>query len=199
MEFQKLKRSFYARDTNIVAKEMLGKLLVRHSKQNMLIGRITEVESYRGRDDLACHASKGRTPRCEVMFGAAGHAYVYLIYGMYNCLNIVTEDADFPAAVLIRALEPIAGLDTMHALRKTEKLKNLTTGPGKLTQALAITRELNNEDTVQSDKIFLTDDNFPVSNNNIVTTTRVGVEYAGKDALLPWRYYLKGSEFISRP
>ncbi|MDP3997832.1 MAG: DNA-3-methyladenine glycosylase [bacterium] len=186
----KLKFDFYARDTHIVAKGLLGKLLVRQWRNKVITGRITEVESYVGINDKACHASHGRTKRNEVMFGEAGHAYVYLIYGMYHCLNVVTERENFPAAVLIRALEPVTGIDVMQQTRKGEALVNLTNGPGKLTRALRIDKTLNGENLAVSDKLYVTDDGYKVSRDDIKAAARIGVDYAGKDALLPWRYYL---------
>ena len=171
MPDKRLSRNFFSRDTHVVAKALLGKMLVRQHAGENFSGRITEVESYVGIDDAACHASHGRTKRTEVMFGAAGHAYIYLIYGMYHCLNIVTEAKDFPAAVLIRALDTV-------------------TGPGRLTRALQITRQLNGEDLTASDRLYVIDDGWRVPAKAIITTPRIGVAYAGKDALLPWRYVL---------
>lgn len=164
----------------------------------MRSGRITEVESYVGEEDLACHASRGRTPRTEVLYGEPGTTYVYLIYGMYHCLNFVTEVSGFPAAVLIRSLEPLEGQSAMVEARGTENSKQLTTGPGKLTQALGITRALNYVDATQSSALFILDDNYAVIDSDIVATTRIGVEYAGACALYPWRYYLQSSPYISK-
>lgn len=203
-----LQRTFYNRDTHVVARELLGKLLVRRWRGNIFVGRITEVESYVGENDAACHASprkgtafsrgrRGRTPRTEVMYGPAGHAYVYLIYGMYDCLNIVTEQKDFPAAVLIRSLEPMKGMEAMMRERSTNKATNVTAGPGKLTRAFHITRALNAEDLTQSNRLFIANDFYRVKPGDIAVSPRVGVAYAGRDALLPWRYYLRNSEFIS--
>jgi DNA-3-methyladenine glycosylase len=144
---------------------------VRQWRGRALIARITETESYVGRDDKACHASRGKTKRCAVMFGEAGHAYVYLIYGMHHCLNIVTERKDFPAAVLIRSVEA-------------------TFGPGRVTKRLHITRALNTEDVTRSDRLYVVDDGNRVSSRDIARAPRIGVDYAGADALLPWRYIL---------
>jgi DNA-3-methyladenine glycosylase len=174
----RLSTSFFARDTHRVARQLLGKLLVRELSGQKLIGRLTEVESYVGVDDLACHASKGRTPRTEVMFGPPGHAYVYLIYGLHHCFNIVTDQTGFPAAVLIRGLEPVAGFT------------GLANGPGKLTKALNITRELNRENLATSPLLYLADDGFTVNPQDIQTSPRIGVDYAGPCALYPWRYFL---------
>ncbi|MEX1112384.1 MAG: DNA-3-methyladenine glycosylase [Candidatus Andersenbacteria bacterium] len=193
-----LPKQFYERDTHIVAAELLGKILVRGVGDKKITGRITEVEAYVGEDDLACHASKGRTLRTEVMFGEAGRAYVYLIYGMYHCLNVVTDQKAFPAAVLIRALEPIEGIDLMKNYRSTEQLTRLTTGPGKLCDALAITKKQNGVPLSRSAGIHIEDDDFTVRKNDIVTSPRIGVDYAKHCAQYPWRYYLKDSKFLSR-
>ncbi len=197
MQLRRLSRTFFAHDTHTVARELLGKLLVRPWRGKKLVGRITDVESYVGENDLACHASRGRTPRTEIMFGEAGHAYVYLIYGMYDCLNLVTERKDFPAAVLIRSLEPVVGIAVMHRLRGTSDIHHLTTGPGKLTQALAITRRLNGEDLTISRQLFVAADGYRVPNSSIATSARIGVDYAGEHAALPWRYFIRGSGFVS--
>ena len=194
---RRLQKGFFQRDTHTVAKALLGKVLVRRWRGTHLAGRITEVESYVGEDDRACHASRGRTPRTDIMFGAAGHAYVYLIYGMYHCLNIVTERSGFPAAVLIRSLEPIASMDAMQRLRGTDDVFNITTGPGKLAQALAITRDLNGEDLMTSARLFVSYDGYRVPASRIAVSARIGVAYAGACAAWPWRYYLKGSRFVS--
>lgn len=200
-----LSRKFYARDTHAVAKELLGKVVVRVLRGQKISGRITEVEAYVGEDDLACHAARGpawpagrRTPRTDIMYGEAGYAYIYLIYGMYHCLNIVTEQKNFPAAVLIRALEPLTGLSQMHQKRKTLSLHNVTNGPGKLSQALSITTQLNGEDTVKSKQLYVADDGYIVKSPDIATSPRIGVAYAGACALYPWRYYLHNSLYISR-
>lgn len=193
-----LQRGFFAQDTHATARGLLGKLLVHRWRGKNIMGRIVEVESYVGENDKACHAAKGRTKRNEVMFGEAGCAYVYLIYGMHHCLNIVTERKDFPAAVLIRALEPVKEIDLMYKYRKTNVFKNLTTGPGKLTQALRITRALNGENLISSDKLFVADDGFKVASDNIADSPRIGVDYAQEDAGLLWRYYVRDSGFVSR-
>lgn len=134
----KVSRPFYEQPTVQVARKLLGKYLVRKHPDGKTVGRIVETEAYIGPKDLACHAARGRTVRTEIMFGPAGHAYVYFIYGFYYCLNIVTEEKDFPSAVLIRAVEPLDGIELMKVRRRTEKLHNLASGPGKLCQAFAI-------------------------------------------------------------
>jgi DNA-3-methyladenine glycosylase len=171
-----LPRTFYARDTHEVAKDLLGKLLVRRKEGTVYIGRICEVESYVGENDKASHASKGKTKRTEVMFGKPGFAYVYLIYGMYHCLNIVTEVENFPAAVLIRACESV------------ENIFLKTDGPGKLCREFFIDRTFNNHDLTTSKELFIADDGVRVARKDIIATPRIGVPYAGEDALLPWRY-----------
>ena len=192
----KLPRSFYQQSTLDVARQLLGKYLVREHQEGTTVGRIVETEAYVGPEDKACHASKGRTARTEVMFGPAGYAYVYLIYGMYDCLNLVTESEDYPAAVLIRAVEPLEGIDLMKARRRTDRLHNLASGPGKLCQAFAIDRKLNGGDLC--DKVlYLEDRGEPVS--KVVTTPRIGVDYAGPWKRKPWRFLVQGSEFISKP
>lgn len=198
MRRNRLKRDFFERNTHLVAKDLLGKILIRRYKNQILSGRIVEVEAYVGEDDLASHASRGRTPRTDIMFGEAGHAYVYFIYGMYFCLNIVTEANGFPAAILIRALEPTAGMNVMHRYRKTEKLQQLTNGPGKLCQALNITKDLNGVDMTVSNEMFMVDDGFTMPKKMITTSPRIGVDYAGAHAHLPWRYYVRDNAFVSR-
>lgn len=193
-----LKREFFARDTQLVARELLGKLLVRKWRGQEIVGRITEVESYVGQDDLACHASKGRTPRTDVMFGPAGHAYVYLVYGMHELFNLVTAEEGFPAAVLVRALEPVSGIELMQKARGIENLKQLTTGPGRLTQAMRITRKLNRLDCCQDTALQVCDDGTEIKRRQIATGPRIGVAYAGDWANRPWRYYLKNSSFVSK-
>jgi len=190
----KLQREFYDRNTLIVAKDLLGKYLVRNFEEIRFVGKIVEVEGYCGPHDLACHASRGKTKRCEVMFGTPGYAYVYITYGLYNMLNFVTEGMGYPAAVLIRALEPIERLSKMKENRRGDDIKNLCSGPGKLTQALMITREHNGID-VTKDEIFVEDKGS--GHFEIVTTPRIGIDYAKEYKNKPWRFYIKGSEFIS--
>ncbi len=193
-----LPRKFFARNTHVVARDLLGKILVRKINGKTFSGTITEVECYVGFNDLASHAARGKTSRNEVMFGDAGHAYVYLIYGMYNCLNIVTGKKDFPAAILIRALQPCAGIPLMQRRRKTNNAKQLTAGPGKLCQALDIDRSLNGGDMTSSKKLFVTDGGQNIKASDIACTARIGVQYAGASAQLPWRYLIQDSPFVSR-
>jgi DNA-3-methyladenine glycosylase len=192
----KLPRSFYQQTTTHVAKHLLGKLLVREHSDGVTIGRIVETEAYIGPQDLACHASKGRTRRTEVMFGPAGHAYVYFIYGFYNMLNLVTEKVDYPAAVLIRAIEPVEGIELMKNRRRSDSLRDLASGPGKLCQAFAIDRSLNGADLC-GDMIYLLDTGEPQP--IFSARPRIGVDYAGKWKDKQYRYLIRGNKFVSRP
>ncbi len=191
----KLPRSFYEQKTVDVAKQLLGKYLVRKHPEGNTVGRIVETEAYIGPQDLACHASKGRTARTEVMFGQAGHAYVYFIYGFYNMLNLVTEQKDYPAAVLIRAVEPVSGIDLMKRRREMDKLRDLASGPGKLCLAFAVDRSLNGADLCNG-VLYVEDRDEPAPKFN--ATPRVGVDYAGKWKDKRYRFLIRGSEFVSR-
>lgn len=191
----KLPRAFYRQPTKEVAKQLLGKYLVHRYVEDTLVGRIVETEAYLGPHDLACHAAKGRTKRTDVMFGAAGHAYVYFIYGFYNMLNLVTEAKDYPAAVLIRAVEPVRGIEQMKQHRKSELLHNLASGPGKLCQAFAIDRSLNGADLC-GQSLYLEDRGEPTP--KFTATPRIGVDYAGKWKDKPLRFFVRGSEFVSK-
>ena len=191
----KLPHTFYQQTTIDVAKQLLGKYLVRKHPEGNTVGRIVETEAYVGPQDLACHASKGRTARTEVMFGPAGRAYVYFIYGFYNMLNLVTEAKDYPAAVLIRAVEPVGGIELMKERRKNHALRNLASGPGKLCQAFAIDRSLNGADLC--DGILYVDDRGEPT-PRFRATPRIGVEYAGKWKDKPYRFLIRSSEFVSK-
>jgi DNA-3-methyladenine glycosylase len=188
-----LKRRFYARNTLIVAKQLLGKLLVRELHDGMLVGKIVEVEAYRGSDDPASHAHKSKTPRNAIMFGKAGHAYVYFIYGKHYCLNATTERRGVPGAVLIRALEPINGIEMMQKNRRTKSLIALTSGPGKLTHAMEITKKLNGWDLTKGEKLSICKPKKK-EEFEIASTRRVGIK-AGSEK--PWRFYIKGNKFVS--
>jgi DNA-3-methyladenine glycosylase len=175
-----LRRQFYDRDTILVARELLGKLLVHGDR----VGRIVEVEAYLGPHDRAAHSARGRTKRNEVMFGPPGFAYVYLIYGMYFCMNVVTERAGHASAVLLRALEPV------------RNLTGKTSGPGLLCAAMGIDRRLNGHDLL-SDEFYIA--KGPATDFRIVKRPRVGVDYAGHWARRHLRFYIAGNPFISRP
>jgi DNA-3-methyladenine glycosylase len=196
-----LPRSFYARSVHEVARDLLGTILVRllpggRGQGVRLAGRIVEVEAYDGPHDLACHASKGRTERTDVMFGEAGHAYVYLIYGMHSCLNIVTGPVGYPAAVLVRALEPLEGVETMVAGR--DPAARIASGPGRLTRALRIDRSLNRADLCASGPLLI-EQGMPLDDGTILRGPRIGVDYAGPWAGKPWRLGVRGSAALSGP
>jgi DNA-3-methyladenine glycosylase len=181
---KKLPRSFYAReDTLLIARELLGLHLVHDDGATRRIGRIVEVEAYMGPEDLAAHSARGRTKRTEVMFGPPGHAYVYFIYGFWYCMNIVTSRKGVPHAVLLRALEPVAGI--------TDK----TWGPGLLCRAMGIDLAENGTDLC-ADRLWLERprDHTPVS---IGTGPRIGVDYAGSWAKRPWRFFDRASPYVS--
>lgn len=206
----KLARAFFDRDAHIVAKELLGKLLVRETEDGTVKGRIVEVEVYSGTPesmDYACHAfPMKRTARTEVMFGEAGHAYVYLIYGMYSCLNLVCNHENVPECVLIRALEPVEGLDLMRVRRRQEKVAALCSGPGKLCQALSLTRLDNGLDLygdalyVESDEAYEDiegNDNPEEMTAKIAKSKRINIDYAKEAKDFLWRYTLKGNRYLS--
>jgi DNA-3-methyladenine glycosylase len=192
----KLPRGFYEQPTLEVARRLLGKYLVRNHAEGTTVGRIVETEAYVGPEDKACHAARGRTARTEVMFGAAGHAYVYFIYGFHYMLNIVTEPPGFPAAVLIRAVEPLTGNELMQKRRGIENPRSLASGPGKLCQAFAIDRTLNGEDLCG--EILYIEDSAEAP-PAIAATPRIGVDYAGKWKRKPWRFLIRKNGFVSKP
>jgi len=181
---QKLPRDFYARQTAEVAEELLGKLLVHCVDGAERIGKIVEVEAYLGAHDLAAHSSKGITPRTQVMYGPPGHAYVYLIYGMHHCLNVITEPEGNGSGVLLRALEPVANL------------QGNTRGPGLLTRAMGIDRRHYGADLLANELYVADAPNVP--DEMIVRRPRIGVAYAGAWAMQPLRFYIEGNPYISR-
>jgi DNA-3-methyladenine glycosylase len=179
----KLPVSFYARETLVVARDLLGMHLVRRGPGGDQVGRIVETEAYKGPKDLAAHSSRGRTRRTEVMFGPPGHAYVYLIYGFWHCLNVVTAAEGTPHAVLIRALEPISGVtQTTH-------------GPGLLCRAMHIDRSLNSE-SLLGETLWI---ERPARYRppRVSRSARIGVDYAGDWALRPWRFFDRDSPHVS--
>lgn len=184
-----LNRQFYNRPALTVARELIGKKLVRSLDGIILTGMISETEAYTGPEDTACHASKGRTRRNEVMFGPPGHAYVYLVYGMHHMLNFVTEGPGFPAAVLIRGMVPLEGVETMARLRG--KSLNLADGPGKLCSALAIDRSFNDADLAKGGILWV-EEYRSVPDNDIIRTPRIGINYADpKDRDAPYRFIVR--------
>nr|WP_325304727.1 DNA-3-methyladenine glycosylase [uncultured Dysosmobacter sp.] len=200
----RLSRDFYAGDTVAIAQALLGKLLVRRLDGQLLAGRITETEAYIGRCDKACHAyNYRRTPRTETLFLSPGHAYIYLIYGMYHCLNFVTEPEGEPAAVLLRAVEPVAGLETIQRLRYGDKpltpyrIRNFLNGPGKVCQGFGLTRAQNGLD-LTGDELFLCDGPEDLGlpcpaprRERICRGPRIGVDYAQEARDFPWRFWLE--------
>jgi DNA-3-methyladenine glycosylase len=180
---RRITRNFYARDTLAVARELIGLHLVHSDGGVLRVGRIVETEAYLGPEDLAAHSSRGRTRRTEVMFGPPGHAYVYFIYGFWNCLNVVTEAEGVPHAVLLRALEPVAGIE------------DKSWGPGLLCRAMRIDRGLNGADLC-ADALWI---ERPATRRpaRIARSERIGVEYAGEWARRPWRFFDADSPFVS--
>jgi DNA-3-methyladenine glycosylase len=199
----KLDRSFYLKDTVTVARQLLGKLLVHEVDGKRMSGIIVETEAYLGTKDRAAHSFGGRrTPRNEAMYSLGGHAYVYFIYGMYYCFNVVTGHEGVPEAVLVRALEPVESLDFMAAARfKTDYAHlssrqkiNLSNGPGKLCMALNIDRSLNGEDLCGS-RIYIED---RTETPEICSSKRIGIDYAGEDKDLPLRFYIQSNKYVSK-
>lgn len=191
---------FYLRETKKVARELLGKTLVHVGPRGQRVaGRIVETEAYLGVGDMAAHSFGGlRTARTQTMFMRGGHAYVYFIYGMHSCFNVVTRDQGIPEAVLIRALEPLEGLELMRLRRPAAKTDvDLTSGPGKLCAALAIDRSCNALELFQ--KPLFIEDAATIKRSAIVASSRIGVDYAEHAAEWPLRFSLKGNPFVSKP
>jgi DNA-3-methyladenine glycosylase len=196
VNLQILPRSFYDRDVVEVARELLGKRLVRVSDDGLTSGRIVEVEAYLAADDPACHAFRGRTRKNATMFGPPGHAYVYSIHARY-CLNVVTDSIEVPCAVLIRAVEPIEGLPLMQQRRGREKLFDLARGPARLCEAMAIDRQLDGCDLTFGQRLWIAEDHlYDRQAAEIRTSVRIGVTSAHD---LPLRFFLSGSPFVSGP
>lgn len=200
---EKLGREFYNRDSISVAKGILGKVLVYDNGVQRLSAKIVEAEAYMGFEDKAAHSYGGRrTPRVEVMYGAPGFVYVFMIYGMYFCLNLVTNDRDIPQAVLIRAAEPLEGMALMAERRfgkdysqLTKRMcRGLTNGPGKLCNAFAIDRSFNGIDLCGNQMYF---EEGSSEKFNIIETKRVGVDYAEEAKDYLWRFYIEGNEYVS--
>lgn len=192
---RKLRRDFYARPVLTVARECIGKILVHRAGEGETAGRIVEAEAYRGPLDLAAHSSRGLTKRTAAMFGPAGHAYIYLLYGISWALNLVVAREQEPHAVLIRALEPVRGLALMAERRSlAPDSRNLTNGPGKLTMAMGITGALYGEDLC-GPRLFLED--VDTRAIGVGRSVRINVDYAGDWALKPWRFYERGNRFVS--
>lgn len=197
-----LPRSFYERDPRKVARELLGKILLRDDGNSILAGRIVETEAYLGKGDLAAHTASGLTPRNAVLFGPAGHAYVYLVYGMHFCMNISCERKGIAGCVLIRALEPLDGIEEMAVLRRVTvaglsdaaKLNLLSSGPGRLCQALHITRDKDSTKDLTSKKSDLRVVDDGLAPNRILTSPRVGIK---RSRDLQLRYFIAGNRFVT--
>ena len=199
LKFQPLPRSFFEPSAKVVAPKLLGHLLVRNTPLGPAAGIIVETEAYLS-DDPACHAAPGPTPRNKVMFGAPGHSYVYLIYGYHFCINAVCRPAGVGEAVLIRALEPVCGHDFMKRERLVSREFDLTNGPAKLCQAMAIDRSLDGIDICDPTSVVFVAENPDArkllrTKGPVVTTTRIGIT---KAAALPLRFYLDGSSYVSK-
>jgi DNA-3-methyladenine glycosylase len=190
-----VKPEFYTADTTTLAQRLLGLSLIHETRQGIAASRIVETEAYL-RNDPACHASRGKTQRNAVMFGPPGHAYIYLIYGMYHCFNVVTAPEGVGEAVLIRALEPVTGIELMQKRRGTSELRNLCSGPGKLVIALGITPKQNGVSLYEGAlRLEAPKTSEKPHADEIIATPRIGINVAAE---APLRFYLKGSIYASR-
>jgi DNA-3-methyladenine glycosylase len=196
---EKLKIEFYQRSNVVtIAKELLGKLLVSNFEEGTTLGRIVETEAYNGVSDKASHAYGGRrTNRTEIMYAAGGIAYVYLCYGIHHLFNIVTNTQDIPHAILIRAIKPVKGIKLMMQRMNKEKIDySIGRGPGNVAKAMGISTRHTGLSLLNND-IFIADDKTGIDPAKIIVTTRIGVDYAAEDALLPYRFYIKGNSYVS--
>lgn len=194
----RLNKEFYFGDNINIAKNLLGKVLVTQKNGVITKGKIVEVEAYDGLTDKASHAYKNKkTKRTQIFFKDGGISYVYLIYGMYNCMNVITNGEDKPQAILIRALEPIYGLDTMKERRKIDKEINLCNGPGKLCIAMDIDTSLNNINLENSNELYI-NQGEDIKEEDIVKTKRINIDYAEEAKDFLWRFYIKGNKYISK-
>lgn len=199
---KRLPGEFYNRSTLDVARDLLGKILVHESSDGLTSGTIVETEAYIGSIDKASHAYKNlKTDRTKIQFGPGGFAYIYLIYGMHHCFNVVTEESGKPGAVLVRALEPVGGIDLMKARRrlqnKSQKTKlELANGPGKLCAAMGITKGLYGSDLVNG-PLYIIENNIGRDDFEVAATPRIGIDYAEEDKDLLWRFIIADSPFIS--
>jgi DNA-3-methyladenine glycosylase len=192
---KRFSRTFFRQTSTTVAKEILGAYLHRVIDGEELIGKIVETEAYCVGDE-ACHAFRGKTPRNAIMFGEGGFSYVYFTYGMHYCFNLTANEEDVAEAVLVRAVEPVKGIETMRALRpKAIRDRDITNGPGKLCQALSLTRSENGIDLIENDTLFLTRGESSIPANHIGVSTRIGINVAQEH---PWRFFIKGNEYVSR-
>jgi DNA-3-methyladenine glycosylase len=199
-----LPRSFYAREVLVVARAFIGKIVVHRSPEGTTAGRIVEAEAYRGPEDLAAHSAGGRrTRRTEAMFGPPGRAYMFLLYGMHWAFNVVVATEGAPHAVLVRAIEPLHGLDLMSLRRGVDPSRvTLTNGPGKVSQALGLSGVHYGEDVCEGGRLFLaegTGERAGRGRGRVGASPRINVDYAGEWALRPWRFYERGNRYVSVP
>ena len=197
-KLKKLPTSFYLQDdVLIIAKELLGKILVTNYNGQFTAGRIVETEAYKGESDKASHASKGRTARTQIMFGEGGRSYIYLCYGIHQMFNIVTNKEGIPDAILIRAVEPLHGMDYM--LQRTGKKKldaSITRGPGNVGKALGFHTSQSGSPVTGAD-LYIADDGYKLLPSEINASPRIGVDYAGDHALYHYRFFIKGNPYVS--
>jgi DNA-3-methyladenine glycosylase len=208
VDYRLLEREFYQADAVIVAKRLLGMTLAHDTPDGLTFGRIVETEAYAGRSDAACHSYKrnlsGSAHRTDVMFGPGGYAYIYLIYGMYNCFNVVANAPGEPEAVLVRSLEPAGGIPLMARRRgldeiderREKDLKKLCSGPGKLCIAMGITKECYGEDLTVPGGLFIAQGE-PPADENVLSTPRINVDYSGDAAAYPYRFVIRDTRFLS--
>ena len=196
----KLNKSFYCSNNILdIAQSLLGKILYTNFSNKLTGGMIVEVEAYLGATDKACHSyNNKRTKRTEAMFESGGISYVYLCYGMHYLFNVVVGEKNNPCAILIRAIEPIDGIKVMLKRRNFTQLKNnLTNGPGKLTRSLGITNKFNKQSLIDT-LVWIEDQNIKIMKKDILSSSRIGVDYAGQDAKLPYRFYIKNNQWVSK-
>ena len=193
----KLPLSFYQRQNVVkIAQELLGKVLCTNFDGSITSGMIVETEAYSDRE-RGCHAFRGRTERNKVMFETGGISYVYLCYGIHHLFNVVTNEKEKADAVLIRALQPMKGEEIMLERMGVRSVKRITSGPGKLSKALAIDRSCNGKQLTSED-IWIENGNQKITKKDFIARRRIGIDYAGRDALLPWRFSIKSSDWVSR-
>lgn len=198
-DWKKLPSSFYQRgDVVAITRELIGKILVTNFDGELTAGRVVEAEAYNGPFDKAAHSyNNRRTKRTEVMYNDGGVAYIYLCYGIHQMFNIVTNAKEIPNAILIRALEPLAGIDTM--LKRSNKILHsydLTRGPGNVAKSLGFHTSQTGK-SLESDELYIADDGFRYPEDAVIATSRIGVDYAEEDALLPYRFIVKGNKYVS--
>jgi DNA-3-methyladenine glycosylase len=196
----RLTHAFFARDTLTTTRDLLGCLLVHEIDGQRVAGQVVEAEAYTGHDDLASHAARGKTPRNAVMFGPAGISYIYLIYGMYWLLNVVAkpDGVDYPAAILIRALEPVEGLQFMAARRTGRRRVEWTSGPGRLTLAMGIGQSLNGIDMTAPGSPLFFEEGIDIPGSQVQTGPRIGLNVPEPWQSMPWRFWIKDNPFVSR-